>query len=92
MVAPGLLTAGQHVPVCVHKCYRVGKLQTAERQKLIIQARLQADDVIDDGLFHLKEPITDRLVMRVRVSGIFPLSSSLTTFDLRAAPDQSAGL
>lgn len=43
--------------------YRGGELQSRvdQRQEVIVQARLQTDDVIDDSIFHLKEPITDQV-------------------------------
>lgn len=43
--------------------YRAGKLQVRvdQRQVLVVQAGLQADDVVDDCLLHLSGPITDRL-------------------------------
>lgn len=49
---------------CVYpECYRVGELQSRvdQRQKLVIQATFQADDVIDDSLFYLNEPITEQM-------------------------------
>lgn len=43
--------------------YRVGELQLRvnQRQKLVVQARIQADDVIDDDVFYLNEPITEQM-------------------------------
>lgn len=43
--------------------YRVSELQLRvdQRQKLVVQARIQADDVIDDDVFYLNEPITEQM-------------------------------
>lgn len=48
--------------------YRVGELQAGvdQRQVLIVQARFQADDVIDDCLLDLSEPITEQVSERRR--------------------------
>lgn len=42
--------------------YRVGELQSRviQRQELLVQAGLQADDVIDDRLLHLNGPIREQ--------------------------------
>lgn len=53
------VTSGPAPYVCG---YRVGELQVRvdQRQVLVVQAGLQADDVVDDRLLHLSGPITDR--------------------------------
>lgn len=48
---------------CVCLCYRGGELQSRVDglHKALVQARLQADDVIDEHLFNLREAMTDQV-------------------------------
>ena len=64
--------------------YRVGELQSRvdQRQKLVIQARFQADDVVDDSLFYLNKPITEQMGSDMLVGGlhfysVFPVQRQL---------------